>query len=376
MARILKPGKKTEEGEMTKQVNCGGVLIGGGAPVSIQSMTNVDTRDEKALLRQINELEQAGCQIVRVTVPDDQAADSFSRVRKKTDMPLVADIHFDYRMALRAIEAGADKIRINPGNIGGPDKLKLVVDAARKRNIPIRVGVNSGSLEKDLVAKYGKVTAKGLAESAVRTLKLIEDMDYDQLVLSVKSTDVRMTYDCHMLLRDMTDYPLHIGITESGTPENGIIKSAVGIGALLMAGIGDTVRVSLTTDPVEEVRVARKILEAAGLRKKIIDIVSCPTCGRTQVDLIGMANRAETALAPITARRQSLGLRPLKVAIMGCVVNGPGESMDADYGIAGGKGQGLVFAGGQVIETLPEDRLIDRLVELITEDTEREIKDR
>ena len=370
MARILKPGKKTEEGEMTKQVNCGGVLIGGGAPVSIQSMTNVDTRDEKALLRQINELEQAGCQIVRVTVPDDQAADSFSRVRKKTDMPLVADIHFDYRMALRAIEAGADKIRINPGNIGGPDKLKLVVDAARKRNIPIRVGVNSGSLEKDLVAKYGKVTAKGLAESAVRTLKLIEDMDYDQLVLSVKSTDVRMTYDCHMLLRDMTDYPLHIGITESGTPENGIIKSAVGIGALLMAGIGDTVRVSLTTDPVEEVRVARKILEAAGLRKKIIDIVSCPTCGRTQVDLIGMANRAETALAPITARRQSLGLRPLKVAIMGCVVNGPGESRDADYGIAGGKGQGLVFAGGQVIETLPEDRLIDRLVELITEDTE------
>lgn len=357
---------------MTKQVNCGGVLIGGGAPVSIQSMTNVDTRDEKALLAQIRELEKAGCQIVRVTVPDNEAADSFARVRRQTDMPLVADIHFDYRMALRAIDAGADKIRINPGNIGGRDKLKLVVDAAKKRNIPIRVGVNSGSLEKDLVDKYGRVTARGLAESAVRTLGTIEEMDYDQLVLSVKSTDVRMTYDCHMLLKDMTDYPLHIGITESGTPRNGIIKSAVGIGGLLLAGIGDTIRVSLTTDPVEEVYCARRILEAAGLRKRSIEIVSCPTCGRTQVDLIGLANRAEDALAPLAAKRETLGLRPLKVAIMGCVVNGPGEAKDADYGIAGGRGQGLIIAGGEVVRTLPENELIGVLVEMIEEDTRKE----
>lgn len=352
----------------TKQVNCGGILIGGGAPVSIQSMTNVDTRNESLLLSQINQLAAAGCEIIRVAIPDEAALEGFRAVRLKTDVPLVADIHFNYRLAIGAIEAGADKIRINPGNIGSNENIRAVVNAAKERNIPIRVGVNSGSLMKALVKKYGGVTAEGLAESAVATLKIIEDMDYDNLVLSIKSSNVKMNYDAHMLVRGMIDYPLHIGITESGTPENGKIKSAAGLGALLLAGIGDTMRVSLTADPVEEVYFARKLLESVGMREKAIELVSCPTCGRTEIDLIGLANEAESRLAPIASKREREGKRRLKVAVMGCVVNGPGESREADYGIAGGNGEGLIFAKGEVLEKVSEEKLIDRLVELIEED--------
>ena len=352
--------------QMTRQVNCGGVLIGGGAPVSIQSMTNVDTRDTDRLVRQIDELADAGCEIVRCAVPDMQAAESFGLARKRVRVPLVADIHFDYRLAIAAIENGADKIRINPGNIGSTDRVRAVVEKARERNIPIRVGVNSGSLEKDLIAKYGGVTAEALAVSGANMLRVIEDMDYDQLVVSIKSSNVRMNYDAHMKLRELTDCPIHIGITESGTPRNGELKSAVGIGALLLAGIGDTMRVSLTDDPVSEVLLAKRILETVGMREKMIEIVSCPTCGRTEIDLISLANEAEVRLEAVAQKRRDEGLRPLKVAVMGCAVNGPGESREADYGIAGGRGEGLIFSHGEIIEKTTEDRLIDRLIELVS----------
>ena len=351
---------------MTRQVNCGGVLIGGGAPVSIHSMTNVDTRDTDRLVRQIDELADAGCEIVRCAVPDMQAAESFGLARKRVRVPLVADIHFDYRLAIAAIENGADKIRINPGNIGSTDRVRAVVEKARERNIPIRVGVNSGSLEKDLIAKYGGVTAEALAVSGANMLRVIEDMDYDQLVVSIKSSNVRMNYDAHMKLRELTDCPIHIGITESGTPRNGELKSAVGIGALLLAGIGDTMRVSLTDDPVCEVLLAKRILETVGMREKMIEIVSCPTCGRTEIDLISLANEAEVRLEAVAQKRRDEGLRPLKVAVMGCAVNGPGESREADYGIAGGRGEGLIFSHGEIIEKTTEDRLIDRLIELVS----------
>ena len=354
---------------MTRQVNCGGVLIGGGAPVSIQSMTNVDTRDTDRLVRQIDELADAGCEIVRCAVPDMTAAESFGRARKRVKVPLVADIHFDYRLAIAAIENGADKIRINPGNIGSLDRVKAVVEAAKSKNIPIRVGVNSGSLEKNLVEKYGGVTAEALAVSGANMLKIIQDMDYDQLVISIKSSNVKMNYDAHMKLREMTDCPMHIGITESGTPRNGELKSAVGIGALLLAGIGDTMRVSLTDDPVNEVLFAKRILETVGMRKKAIEIVSCPTCGRTEIDLIGLANEAERRLEAVAQKRSLAGMRPLKVAVMGCAVNGPGESREADYGIAGGKGEGLVFSHGEILEKTTEDRLIDRLIEIIEQES-------
>ncbi len=353
---------------MTRQVNCGGVLIGGGAPVSIQSMTNVDTRDTDRLVRQIDELADAGCEIVRCAVPDMTAAESFGRARKRVKVPLVADIHFDYRLAIAAIENGADKIRINPGNIGSLDRVKAVVEAARSRNIPIRVGVNSGSLEKDLIEKYGGVTAEALAVSGANMLRIIQDMDYDQLVVSIKSSNVKMNYEAHMKLRELTDCPMHIGITESGTPRNGELKSAVGIGALLLAGIGDTMRVSLTDDPVREVLFAKRILETVGMRQKAIEIVSCPTCGRTEIDLIGLANEAERRLEAVAQKRSLAGMRPLKVAVMGCAVNGPGESREADYGIAGGKGEGLVFSHGEIIEKTTEDRLIDRLIEIIEQE--------
>ena len=350
---------------MSRQVKCGDVVIGGGAPVSVQSMTNVDTRDTAALQRQIEELADAGCDIVRCAVPDSEAAESFARVKKLVRVPLVADIHFDYKLAIAAIEAGADKIRINPGNIGSEDRVKAVVDKAKERGIPIRVGVNSGSLQKDLLAKYGGVTADALAESGAAMLRHIEELGYDNLVVSIKSSDVKMNYDAHLKLRELTDAPIHIGITESGTPKSGELKSAIGIGALLLEGIGDTMRVSLTDDPVKEVIFAKRILETVGLREKSIDIVSCPTCGRTEIDLIALANEAEDRLMPIAEVRRANGLRPLKVAVMGCVVNGPGESREADYGIAGGKGEGLVFAHGEIIEKVAEDRLIDRLIELI-----------
>lgn len=353
---------------MTKQVKCGRVLIGGGAPISIQSMTNVDTRNEEILINQIRELDAVGCDIVRVAIPDMEAAASFGRVRKMTDVPLVADIHFDYRLAIEAIRLGADKVRINPGNIGSRERVKAVVDAAKTRDIPIRVGVNSGSLSKELISKYGGVTAEGLAESAVETLRIIEDMDYDNLVLSIKSSDVVMNYNAHMIVKGLTDHPLHIGITESGTPRNGMLKSAVGIGGLLLAGIGDTMRVSLTDNPVEEVKFARRILETLNIRKKSIEIVSCPTCGRTEIDLISLANKVEDALTEVAVERVEKGLRPLKVAVMGCAVNGPGESREADYGIAGGKGEGLIFAKGEIIKKVKEDQLINELLRLIRED--------
>ena len=353
---------------MTRQVNCGGVLIGGGAPVSIQSMTNVDTRDTDRLVRQIDELADAGCEIVRCAIPDMTAAESFGRARKRVKVPLVADIHFDYRLAIAAIENGADKIRINPGNIGSSDRVRAVVEAAKSRSIPIRVGVNSGSLERDLIEKYGGVTAEALAVSGANMLRVIQDMDYDQLVVSIKSSNVRMNYDAHMKLRELTDCPMHIGITESGTPKNGELKSAVGIGALLLAGLGDTMRVSLTDDPVKEVLFAKRILETVGMREKAIEIVSCPTCGRTEIDLIGLANEAEARLEKVAQKRSLAGMRPLKVAVMGCAVNGPGESREADYGIAGGKGEGLVFSHGEIIEKTTEDRLIDRLIEIIEQE--------
>lgn len=353
---------------MTRSVKCGKIQIGGGAPVSVQSMTNVDTRNPEALLAQIRELSDAGCDIVRVAIPDKAACESFAEVRSKTDVPLVADIHFDYRLAIGAIEAGADKIRINPGNIGSTENLKKVVAAAKEHQIPIRVGVNSGSLEKDLLAKYGGVTAEALAESALKTVEVMENLGFYDLVLSIKSSDVRMTYDAYQIAHQRTDVPLHIGITESGTPANGKLKSAVGIGGLLLAGIGDTLRVSLTDDPVNEVRFGIRILEAVGLRRKSVEIVSCPTCGRTEVNLIELAEEAERRLEPIARRRKSQGLRPLKVAVMGCAVNGPGESREADYGIAGGWGEGLIFSHGKIIGKVPERELIDRLVELIEKD--------
>jgi (E)-4-hydroxy-3-methylbut-2-enyl-diphosphate synthase len=297
-----------------------------------------------------------------------QAAESLGRAKKLTSVPLVADIHFDYKLALAAIDAGADKIRINPGNIGSVDRVKAVVDKAREHDIPIRVGVNSGSLQKDLIEKYGGVTADALAESGAGMVRYIEDLGYDKLVVSIKSSNVRMNYDAHLKLKDLTDAAIHIGITESGTPRNGELKSAIGIGSLLLAGIGDTMRVSLTDDPVKEVLLARRILETVGLREKAIDVVSCPTCGRTEVDLIGLANEAEERLMPIAQRRAEEGRRPLKIAVMGCAVNGPGESREADYGIAGGKGEGLVFSHGEIIEKVSEDMLIDRLIELVAND--------
>jgi len=356
---------------MSIKVYCGDVAIGGGAPVSIQSMTNVDTRDTDALVRQIEELADAGCDIVRCAVPDMDAARSLGRAKRLVRVPLVADIHFDHKLAIAAIEEGADKIRINPGNIGSLEKVKAVVDKAKERGIPIRVGVNSGSLQKDLIEKYGGVTAEGLAESGARMLGIIEDMGYDQLVVSIKSSNVKMNYDAHLKLKELTDKPIHIGITESGTPRNGELKSAVGIGSLLLAGIGDTMRVSLTDDPVKEVILGRRILETVGLREKAIEVVSCPTCGRTEIDLIGLANEAEIRLEPLAAKRADSGLKPLKIAVMGCAVNGPGESKEADYGIAGGRGEGLVFSHGEIIEKVSEDALIDRLIELVEADNQK-----
>ena len=355
---------------MNNQVRCGRVLIGGNAPISIQSMTNVDSRDENLLINQINGLEEAGCDIVRIAIPDEESAKTLGKIRKMTDMPLVADIHFDYRLAILAMENGADKIRINPGNIGGRDRLKKVVDFAKKKNIPIRVGVNSGSLSRDIISKHGGVTPEGLAESAINTLKIIEDMGYDNLVLSIKSSNVTMNYKAHLLVKDKTNHPLHIGITESGSSNNGKIKSAIGIGGLLLAGIGDTIRVSLTDNPIEEVKFAKKILETVGIRKKQIEIVSCPTCGRTKIDLISLVDKVEKALEQVAKERKLLNLKPIKVAVMGCVVNGPGESREADYGIAGGRGEGIIFAKGVIIKKVPEEDLVEELIRIIKSDYE------
>lgn len=339
----------------TKVVNIGNVAIGGGNPIAIQSMTNVKTEDVEACVAQILKLEEAGCEIIRCTVPNEAAAKAIAKIKKQIHIPLVADIHFDYKMAIAAMENGADKIRINPGNIGSIDKVKAVVDVAKERNIPIRVGVNSGSLEKELVAKYNGVTAEGIVESALDKVHIIENLGYDNMVISIKSSDVMMCVRAHELLAGKTVYPLHVGITESGTLTSGNIKSAVGLGIILNQGIGDTIRVSLTGDPVEEIKSAKLILRTLGLRKGGIEVVSCPTCGRTRIDLIGLANKVENMVSGIPL--------DIKVAVMGCAVNGPGEAKEADIGIAGGDGEGLLIKKGEIIRKMPESELLDALKE-------------
>ncbi len=339
--------------DKTRVIHIGDKVIGGGNPILIQSMTNTHTEDIRSTVDQIHKLTDAGCEIVRCTVPTAEAAEALTEIKKNITIPLVADIHFDYRMAIAAIEHGADKIRINPGNIGGRDKLAEVVRCAKERNIPIRVGVNSGSLEKEIIEKYGSVTAEGIVESALDKVHMIEDMDYNEIVISIKSSDVLMCEAAHVLIADKTPYPLHVGITESGTLWSGNIKSGLGLGMILSKGIGDTVRVSLSGDPVEEIKSAKLILRTLGLRKGGIEVVSCPTCGRTQIDLIGLANRVEALVSDIPL--------DIKVAVMGCVVNGPGEAREADIGIAGGIGEGLLIKHGEVIRKVPENELLDAL---------------
>ena len=339
--------------EYTKTIQIGDKVIGGNNPILIQSMTNTKTEDIKATVNQILELERAGCDIIRCAVPTEEAAKALKEIKSQIHIPLVADIHFDYRLAIMAMEYGADKIRINPGNIGGNEKLKAVVDAAKIRNIPIRVGVNSGSLEKHLIEKYNGVTAEGIVESALDKVRLIEELGYDNLVISIKSSDVLMCIEAHKLIAQKTNYPLHVGITESGTVFSGNIKSSVGLGILLYEGIGDTIRVSLTGSPVEEIKTAKLILKTLGLRKGQVELVSCPTCGRTQINLIELANQVENMVQDIPL--------DIKVAVMGCAVNGPGEAREADIGIAGGKGEGLIMKKGQIIKKVPEDQLLDEL---------------
>lgn len=341
--------------DKTKTVKIGDRVIGGGNPILIQSMTNTRTEDVQATVEQILRLEKAGCEIIRCTVPTAEAAAAIGEIRKQIHIPLVADIHFDYRMAIAAIENGADKIRINPGNIGSREKVAAVVEAAKERNIPIRVGVNSGSLERELVEKYHGVTAEGIVESALDKVGIIEDLGYDNLVISIKSSDVMMCVKAHEILAQKTDHPLHVGITESGTVLSGNIKSAIGLGIILNEGIGDTIRVSLTGDPVEEIKSAKLILRTLGLRKGGIEVVSCPTCGRTRIDLIGLANQVEAMVADIPL--------DIKVAVMGCAVNGPGEAREADIGIAGGVGEGLLIKRGEIIRKVPEDQLLSVLRE-------------
>lgn len=339
----------------TKVIKIGDRVIGGGNPILIQSMTNTKTEDVEATVAQILRLEEAGCEIIRCTVPTMEAAQALKEIKKQIHIPLVADIHFDYRMAIAAMENGADKIRINPGNIGSIDRIKAVVDCAKERNIPIRIGVNSGSLEKELVEKYHGVTAEGIVESALDKIKIVEDLGYDNLVVSIKSSDVMMCAKAHELIAEKCKYPLHVGITESGTVFSGNIKSSVGLGIILSQGIGDTIRVSLTGDPVEETKTAKLVLRTLGLRKGGIEVVSCPTCGRTQIDLIKLANEVETLVAGIPL--------DVKVAVMGCIVNGPGEAKEADIGIAGGKGEGLLIKKGEIIKKVPEDQLLAVLKE-------------
>ena len=344
----------------TKTIKIGNRCIGGGNPILIQSMTNTKTEDIDATVAQILRLEEAGCDIIRSTVPTLEAAKAIGEIKKQIHIPLVADIHLDYKLAIAAIENGADKIRINPGNIGGTEKVKAVVDAAKERNIPIRIGVNSGSLEKPILQKYGKVTAEGIVESALDKVHMIEELGYDNLVISIKSSDVMMCIRAHELMAEQTKYPLHVGITESGTVYSGNIKSAVGLGVILYQGIGDTIRVSLTGDPVEEIRSAKLILQTLGLRQSGIKVVSCPTCGRTNIDLIGLANRVEQ----MVTKYDDLNLT---VAVMGCVVNGPGEAREADLGIAGGNGEGLLIKKGEIVRKVPEEQLLSALEKELAE---------
>ena len=344
---------------MTRQIFVGGVPIGGGAPVTIQSMTNTRTDDVAATVAQIRRLAAAGCQIVRVAVPDLAAAKAVGAIKEQIDIPLVVDIHFDYKLALECVAAGCDKVRINPGNIGGEDRVRQVADACRQKGIPIRIGVNGGSLEKPILAKYGGVTPEALVESAFGHIRLLEKFDFTDICVSLKSSSVPVTMAAYRLMSEKSDYPLHLGVTETGTPRMGILKSAVGIGGLLALGIGDTIRVSLSADPVEEVYAARDILKAAGVRKDGPELVACPTCGRTRIDLIGLANEVEERLKSVD--------KPITVAVMGCVVNGPGEASAADVGIAGGVGEGLLFRKGEIVKKVPQEALVDELFALIEE---------
>ena len=339
--------------EQTKKIKIGNIWVGGGAPIAIQSMTNTKTDDVKATVEQIHALEEAGCEIIRCTANTPEAAKAFREIKKEISIPLVADIHFDYKLAILAMENGADKIRINPGNIGSRERIQAVVDCAKEHAVPIRIGVNSGSLEKELVEKYQGVTAEGLAESALDKIKIIEDMGYSELVISIKSSDILICAKAHEIVAEKTNYPLHVGITESGTLYAGNIKSAMGLAMILSQGIGDTIRVSLTGSPLEEIKSAKYILRNLGLRKEGITVISCPTCGRTEIDLIGLANRVEDLCAGYDLS--------LKVAVMGCVVNGPGEAKEADLGIAGGKGEGLLIKHGEIIRKIPETEFLPTL---------------
>ena len=342
---------------MTKQIMVGGVPIGGGAPVTIQSMTNTRTDDVEATLHQIRTLAAAGCEIIRVAVPDMAAAKAVGKIKEGSPIPVVVDIHFDYKLALEAIAAGADKVRINPGNIGGADHVKAVAQACAQRGVPIRIGVNGGSLEKPLLAKYGGVCPEAMVESAFGHIRLLNQFDFDDICVSLKSSSVPMTMKAYQLMRQASDYPLHVGVTEAGTVRMGTLKSAVGIGGLLALGIGDTMRVSLSADPVEEVYAARDILRALGLRREGPNLIACPTCGRTRIDLIALANEVEERLKTVD--------KPITVAVMGCVVNGPGEASAADCGIAGGVGEGLLFKKGQIVKKVPQKQLVDELFALI-----------
>ncbi|MCI8651165.1 MAG: flavodoxin-dependent (E)-4-hydroxy-3-methylbut-2-enyl-diphosphate synthase [Oscillospiraceae bacterium] len=342
---------------MTRQIKVGKVPVGGGAPVTIQSMCNTPTHDVEATVEQIRRLEAAGCEIIRVAVPDMPAAEAVGEIRKKIGIPLVVDIHFDYKLALECVKQGCDAVRINPGNIGGPEKVAAVADACKGRGLPIRIGVNGGSLEKTLLAKYGGVTPEALVESAFGHIKLLEDQGFSDICVSLKSSSVPITMRAYQRMARESDFPLHIGVTETGTPKMGILKSAVGIGGLLALGVGDTLRVSLSADPVEEVYAARDILKAAGIRKDGPELISCPTCGRTKIDLIALAHEVEERLQSVN--------KPITVAVMGCVVNGPGEASAADVGIAGGVGEGLLFKKGEIIKKLPQAELVDELFKLI-----------
>lgn len=341
----------------TRQLMVGGVPVGGGAPVTVQSMCNTRTDDVSATVKQIRELTAAGCEIIRVAVPDMAAALAIGAIKEQIDIPLVVDIHFDYQLALECVRQGCDAVRINPGNIGGSDRVRAVVNACKERNIPIRIGVNGGSLEKSLLEKYGEVTAEALTESAFGHIRLLEACDFHDICVSLKSSSVPITMKAYRLMAERCDYPLHVGVTETGTPKMGILKSAVGIGGLLAQGIGDTIRVSLSADPVEEVLAAKDILKVVGLRRDGAELISCPTCGRTRIDLIGLANEVEERLKDVK--------KPITVAVMGCVVNGPGEARAADVGIAGGIGEGLLFKKGEIIKKVPQDKLVDELFGLI-----------
>ena len=339
----------------TRQISVGAVKVGGGAPISVQSMTNTQTQDVAATVDQIHRLEAAGCEIIRVAVPDKEAAAAVKSIKEQINIPLIADIHFDYRLAIASARAGADALRINPGNIGGPKKVKAVVDCARDLNLSIRIGVNSGSLEKDILKSYGGVTAEAMVASAERHIEMLTDLDFQEIKLSIKASDVERTVEAYRLLSQRTDFPLHVGVTEAGGLYSGIVKSSLGIGMLLAEGIGDTIRVSLTRDPVEEVRVGFEILKGLGLRQHGPEIISCPTCGRCNIELFDVAEKVEKALL--------LKSVPVKLAIMGCVVNGPGEAAEADIGIAGGKGLGILFKKGEVVKKVPQNQLVDVLLE-------------